>query len=169
MFIDFFKFCNFRLPMNKFCKSILDEYQIHISQVHPLGLAKLRHFEFVCIALGHIPEIMVFRLFSCWFREIGDKEKFKDEGPPADAYFENALFKRLNQRPSECQVIPEGALVLDGMSLLWRDSRLYPTFQRVDNGEWSLFDFIDPPPLCCAKIRGPCSWGTVDGRIENSR
>ncbi|MFS7944151.1 hypothetical protein Hanom_Chr06g00508701 [Helianthus anomalus] len=44
-------------------------------------------------------------------------------------------------------VIPQGALVLAGMSLLWRDSRLYPAFQRVDNGEWSLFDFIDPPPI----------------------
>ncbi|KAJ0717227.1 hypothetical protein HanPI659440_Chr13g0521221 [Helianthus annuus] len=32
-----------------------------------------------------------------------------------------------------------------GMSLLWRDSRLYPSFQRLDEGKWSLFDFVDPP------------------------
>ncbi|MFS7986750.1 hypothetical protein Hanom_Chr11g01013961 [Helianthus anomalus] len=31
MFSDFFKFYNFRLPINKFCKAVLDEYQIHIS------------------------------------------------------------------------------------------------------------------------------------------
>ncbi|KAJ0956724.1 hypothetical protein HanPSC8_Chr01g0018881 [Helianthus annuus] len=79
------------------------------------------------------------------WREMGSKEKFKDEGPPADAYIENALFKKLSKHPSKCQVIPEGALVLVGMSLLWSDSRLYPAFQRFDNGEWSLFDFIDPP------------------------
>ncbi|KAJ0520612.1 hypothetical protein HanIR_Chr10g0461331 [Helianthus annuus] len=42
-------------------------------------------------------------------------------------------------------VIPEGALVMTGMSLLWRDSWLYLAFQRVDKGEWSLFDFVDPP------------------------
>ncbi|MFS7936477.1 hypothetical protein Hanom_Chr05g00416031 [Helianthus anomalus] len=67
------------------------------------------------------------------WREIASKEKFKDEGPPADAYIENALFKKLSQHPSECQLIPEGALVLVGMILLWRDSRLYPSFQRFDN------------------------------------
>ena len=63
LFSDFFKFCNFRLSITKFCKFVLDEYQIHISQMHPLGLVKLRHFEFAYIALGHIPEIMVFRAF----------------------------------------------------------------------------------------------------------
>ncbi|MFS7960190.1 hypothetical protein Hanom_Chr08g00700271 [Helianthus anomalus] len=64
LFSDFFKFCNFRLPITKFCKSVLNKCQIHISQIHPLGLVKLRHFEFACIALGHIPEIMVFRTIS---------------------------------------------------------------------------------------------------------
>ncbi|MFS7921711.1 hypothetical protein Hanom_Chr03g00240121 [Helianthus anomalus] len=180
LFSDFFKFCNSRLPITKFCKSVLDEYQIHISQMHPLGLVKLYHFEFACIALGHIPEIIVFRAFfilvwkspfftfdrrdigvSClrniptssrdkdWnkkffyfdasviagemhWREMGAKDKFKDDGPPVDAYIENALFKRFSQRPSECTVISDGALVMAGMSLLWRNSRLYPAFQSVD-------------------------------------
>ncbi|MFS8007770.1 hypothetical protein Hanom_Chr14g01264951 [Helianthus anomalus] len=59
----FFKFCNFRLPITKFCKSVLDEYPIHISQLHPLGLVKLLHFEFSCIALGHIPKITIFWAF----------------------------------------------------------------------------------------------------------
>ncbi|KAJ0548179.1 hypothetical protein HanIR_Chr08g0380701 [Helianthus annuus] len=31
--------------------------------MHPLGLVKLRHFEFSCIAMGHILEITVFRAF----------------------------------------------------------------------------------------------------------
>ncbi|KAM0046180.1 hypothetical protein Hdeb2414_s0009g00312901 [Helianthus debilis subsp. tardiflorus] len=76
---------------------------------------------------------------------MAPKEKFREEGPPADAYIENALFKKLSKHPSECQVIPEGAPVLVGMSLLWRDSRLYPSFQRFDNGDLSLFDFVDTP------------------------
>ncbi|KAM0056806.1 hypothetical protein Hdeb2414_s0006g00222841 [Helianthus debilis subsp. tardiflorus] len=224
LFSDFFKFFNFRLPITKFCKSVLDEYQIHISHVHSLGLAKLHHFEFSCLGLGHIPEILVFSAFfvlvwkspfftfdrrdigvSClrsvpsssrdkdWkkkffyidagvipggmhWREMAPKEKFKDDGPPADGYIENALFKRLSQHPSKCQVIPEGALMLAGTSLLWRDSRFYPSFHRFDNGkcqiavsksasdvyfdmliswvktgDWSLFDFVDPP--CNATLR----------------
>ncbi|MFS7973646.1 hypothetical protein Hanom_Chr09g00859101 [Helianthus anomalus] len=36
LFSDFFKYCNFRLPITKFCKAVLDEYQIHVSQVHPI-------------------------------------------------------------------------------------------------------------------------------------
>ncbi|MFS7918734.1 hypothetical protein Hanom_Chr03g00204581 [Helianthus anomalus] len=76
---------------------------------------------------------------------MGPKDKVKDNGPPKDAYVENALFKRLCQCPSECTRIPEGALVMAGMSLLWRDIRLYPYFQRDDEGKWSLFDFVDPP------------------------
>ncbi|MFS7903721.1 hypothetical protein Hanom_Chr01g00027351 [Helianthus anomalus] len=63
MFSDFFKFCNFRLPITKFCKSVLDHYLIHISQLHPSGLVKLQQFEFACIALGHITELTVFRAF----------------------------------------------------------------------------------------------------------
>ncbi|MFS7978534.1 hypothetical protein Hanom_Chr10g00916591 [Helianthus anomalus] len=192
LFIDFFKFCNFRLPITKFCKSVLDHYPIHISQLHLLGLVKLRHFEFSCIALGHIPEITVFRAFfvlvwkspfftfdrrdvdvSClrniptssrdkkWkkklfyidanvvpggmqWREMGAKDKFKDDDPPTDAYVENALFKRLCQRPSKCTVIPDGALVMAGMSLLWQDIRLYLSFQGDDEGRGSLFDFVNP-------------------------
>ncbi|KAJ0939476.1 hypothetical protein HanRHA438_Chr02g0061551 [Helianthus annuus] len=63
LFSDFFKFCNFRLPVTKFLKLVLDYYRIHISQLHPLGLVKLHQFEFACIALGHIPELVVFRAF----------------------------------------------------------------------------------------------------------
>ncbi|MFS7978669.1 hypothetical protein Hanom_Chr10g00918191 [Helianthus anomalus] len=63
LFSDFFKFCNFRLPITKFYKLVLDHYPIHISQLHPSGLVKLRQFEFACITLGHIPQLLVFRAF----------------------------------------------------------------------------------------------------------
>ncbi|MFS7948093.1 hypothetical protein Hanom_Chr06g00555911 [Helianthus anomalus] len=177
LFSYFFKFCNFRLPITKFCKMVLDHYPIYISQLHPLGLVKLRQFEFACIALGHIPELtarcrcVLLERYSYQFRdkdwkkkfffidasvipgemqwrEMGPKDKVSDDGPPKDAYVENDLFKRLCERPSECSVIPEGALVMAGISLLWRDIRLYPSFRWDDEGvwgKWSLFDFVDPP------------------------
>ncbi|MFS7965029.1 hypothetical protein Hanom_Chr08g00757301 [Helianthus anomalus] len=61
LFAEFFKFCNFRLPITTFCKSMLDKYVVHISQMYPLGLAKLRHFEYACLGLGFLPEPLVFR------------------------------------------------------------------------------------------------------------
>ncbi|KAJ0836963.1 hypothetical protein HanRHA438_Chr16g0772891 [Helianthus annuus] len=193
LFSDFFKFCNFRLPVTRFFKLVLDYYRIHISQLHPLGLVKLRQFEFACVALGHIPELIVFRAFfvlvwkslfftfdrrdtdaSClrdiptssrdkdWkkkffyidasvipgemhWREKGPKDKVKDDGHSKDAYVSNALYTKLCGCPFECTVFAEGALVMEGMSLLWCDIRQYPSFQRDDAGEWSLFDFVDPP------------------------
>ncbi|KAF5786019.1 hypothetical protein HanXRQr2_Chr10g0435651 [Helianthus annuus] len=182
LFSDFFNFCNFRLPVTKFCKLVLDHYRIHISQLHPLGLVELRQFEFACVALGHIPELIVFRAFfvlvwkspfftidrrdtdvSClrdiptsskdkdWKkkffyidasvipdemhrREKGPKDKVRDDGPSKDAYVSNALYTKLCGRPFECTVIPEGALVMAGMSLLWRDIKQYPSFRRDDAG-----------------------------------
>ncbi|KAM0067891.1 hypothetical protein Hdeb2414_s0002g00066631 [Helianthus debilis subsp. tardiflorus] len=193
LFSDFFRFCNFRLPITKFLKTVLDYYRIYISQLHPLGLVKLRQFEFACVALGHIPELVVFRAFfvlvwkspfstfdrrdtnvsylrdiptsskdkdwkkkffyidasvipdEMYWREKGPKDNVKDDGPSEDAYISNALYTKLCGRPFECTVIPEGALVMAGMSLLWHDIRQYPSFQRDDAGEWSMFDFVDPP------------------------
>ncbi|KAF5782371.1 hypothetical protein HanRHA438_Chr11g0507711 [Helianthus annuus] len=206
LFSDFFRFCNFRLPITKFCKLVLDKYPINISQLHPLGLVKLRQFEFACTALGHLPELLVFRAFfvlvwkspfftfdrrdtdvSClrdiptsskdkdWkkrffyiddavipgemqWREIGPKDKVQDEAHPKDAYVAKALYRRLCERPSVCTVIPDGALVMAGMSLLRQDVKLYPSFWRDDEGEWSLFDFVDPPSACCLKGCRSCAW-----------
>ncbi|MFS7961412.1 hypothetical protein Hanom_Chr08g00714701 [Helianthus anomalus] len=65
LFVYFFKFCNFRLPMTKFCKEVLDHYAIHLSHVHPLGLAKVRHFEYASLSQRHVLEILVFMAFYC--------------------------------------------------------------------------------------------------------
>ncbi|MFS7986818.1 hypothetical protein Hanom_Chr11g01014671 [Helianthus anomalus] len=79
------------------------------------------------------------------WREMGPKDTVKDDGPPEDAYVANALYTRLCRRPFVCTVITDGALVMARMSLLWRDIKLYPSFRRADEGEWSLFDFVEPP------------------------
>ncbi|MFS8024720.1 hypothetical protein Hanom_Chr16g01466721 [Helianthus anomalus] len=62
---------------------------------------------------------------------MGPKDKVQDEAPPTDAYVANALYAKLCGHPFVCIVIPDGAPVMAGMSLLWR--------------EWILFDFVDPP------------------------
>ncbi|KAJ0539783.1 hypothetical protein HanHA300_Chr08g0290381 [Helianthus annuus] len=216
LFSDFFKFCNFRLPITNFCKLVLDHYPIHISQLHPLGLINSVNSSLPVTPYGIFPNSLFLGLFfilvwksplftfdrrdpevSClrdiptsskdkdwkkkffyidsgvipgemYWKEMGPKEKVKDDGPPEDAYVANALYTKLCGRPFECTVIPEGALVMAGMSLLWRDIKLYPSFRWNDEGthifcqsyilltmceitcmyiaeEWSLFDFFDPP------------------------
>ncbi|MFS8018242.1 hypothetical protein Hanom_Chr15g01389801 [Helianthus anomalus] len=173
LFIDFFKFCNFRLPVTKFFKLVLDYYRIHISQLHPLGLVKLRAF-FVLVwksplftfdrrdaDVSCLRDIPTSSKDKDWKKKIfyidasvipgemhwgdkGPKDKVRDDGPSKDPYVSNALYTKLCSRPFECKVIPEGALVMAGMNLLWRDIKQYPSFRRDDAGAWSLFDFVDP-------------------------
>ncbi|MFS8028687.1 hypothetical protein Hanom_Chr16g01513341 [Helianthus anomalus] len=75
---------------------------------------------------------------------MGPKDKVQDEAPPKDAYVANVLYTKLCGRTFVCTVIPDGALVMARMSLLWYDIKMYPSFRRDDEGEWSLFDFVDP-------------------------
>ncbi|MFS8031638.1 hypothetical protein Hanom_Chr17g01548221 [Helianthus anomalus] len=94
------------------------------------------------------------------WREMGLKDKVKVEAPPKDAYVSNALYTKLCGHPSECTVIPEGALVMTGMNLSWRDIKLYPSSRREDevrelclcHCKWSLFDFVDPPRHAALKV-----------------
>ncbi|MFS7888882.1 hypothetical protein Hanom_Chr00s000002g01600281 [Helianthus anomalus] len=139
---------------------MLDEYAVHLSQMHPLGLAKLRHFEYACLSLGFLPESLVFRaLYSLvWkapfftfdrrstnetclrlvparemhWRSMSANEKVKDVAPPMAEYQENAFFKALTSHPSDISIIPDGALALVGMSLCWRDVQICPAFKTVD-------------------------------------
>ncbi|MFS7987994.1 hypothetical protein Hanom_Chr11g01029331 [Helianthus anomalus] len=41
----------------------------------------------------------------------------------------------LKEKSSECTVIPEGALVLVGMSQVWKSSKLYPVLKSIQGGK----------------------------------
>ncbi|MFS8006696.1 hypothetical protein Hanom_Chr14g01252251 [Helianthus anomalus] len=63
MFADFFGDCNLRLPLNVFVAEILEYYKLHISQLSPVGMIRVRNFEYTFIALGLEPNIGDFRRF----------------------------------------------------------------------------------------------------------
>ncbi|MFS7978020.1 hypothetical protein Hanom_Chr10g00910771 [Helianthus anomalus] len=48
LFPDFFLDGIFRLPTTTFMVSILHFYGFHISQLSPIGMVRIRHFEFIC-------------------------------------------------------------------------------------------------------------------------
>ncbi|MFS7905762.1 hypothetical protein Hanom_Chr01g00051481 [Helianthus anomalus] len=60
---DFFYAGNFRLPATKFFLEILEYYKFHISQMHPIGMVRVRHFEFVCRTMHIEPTVPRFRVF----------------------------------------------------------------------------------------------------------
>ncbi|MFS7984202.1 hypothetical protein Hanom_Chr11g00983731 [Helianthus anomalus] len=52
LYSDFFGEGNFRLSATHFLGAILHHYAFHISQLSPMGMVRIKHFEFVCPAQG---------------------------------------------------------------------------------------------------------------------
>ncbi|KAM0003135.1 hypothetical protein Hdeb2414_s0017g00503021 [Helianthus debilis subsp. tardiflorus] len=71
LFEDFFLQWNFRLPPMEFMASILDFYGFHISQMSPMGMVRVLHFELLCRSLGQEPTVEKFRAFYQLIRNIG--------------------------------------------------------------------------------------------------
>ncbi|MFS8003887.1 hypothetical protein Hanom_Chr13g01219131 [Helianthus anomalus] len=63
LFWDFFCVGTFRLHVTKFFLEFLEYYKIHISQLHPIGMVRVRHFEFVCRTMHIEPTVPRFRVF----------------------------------------------------------------------------------------------------------
>ncbi|KAJ0524982.1 hypothetical protein HanHA300_Chr09g0306731 [Helianthus annuus] len=63
MWADFFVDCNLRLPLTVFVVDVLEWYKVHISQVSPFGMIRIRNFEFTFRALGIEPTVGDFRRF----------------------------------------------------------------------------------------------------------
>ncbi|MFS7937931.1 hypothetical protein Hanom_Chr05g00433551 [Helianthus anomalus] len=63
LFAYFFSEGDFRLPTTHFLANILQYYGFHISQMSPIGMVRVRHFEFVCRSQGEEPTIEKFRVF----------------------------------------------------------------------------------------------------------
>ncbi|KAM0026627.1 hypothetical protein Hdeb2414_s0020g00560281 [Helianthus debilis subsp. tardiflorus] len=63
LFWDFFYAGNFRLPLTKFFLEILEYYKFHISQMRPIGMVRVRNFDFVCRTMHIEPTVPRFRVF----------------------------------------------------------------------------------------------------------
>ncbi|KAJ0502061.1 hypothetical protein HanRHA438_Chr11g0510411 [Helianthus annuus] len=61
LFADFFGEGNFHFPTTHFFSSILTFYGFHVSQLSPMGMVQIRHFEFVCQSQGEEPTVEKFR------------------------------------------------------------------------------------------------------------
>ncbi|KAJ0603951.1 hypothetical protein HanHA300_Chr02g0044091 [Helianthus annuus] len=51
--------------------AILHFYGFHISQLSPMGMVRIRHFEFVCRSQGLEPSVYNFRVFYQLIRNMG--------------------------------------------------------------------------------------------------
>ncbi|GJV73429.1 hypothetical protein Tco_1493424 [Tanacetum coccineum] len=63
MYTRFVEFANFYIPLLKFLLCVLEYYQINLSQLSIIGVAKISHFELMCHAVGSVPTIGTFCRF----------------------------------------------------------------------------------------------------------
>ncbi|KAJ0506929.1 hypothetical protein HanHA89_Chr12g0487591 [Helianthus annuus] len=63
MWADFFVDCNLRLPLTVFVVDILEWYKVHISQLSPFGMFRIRNFEYTFRAHGLPVTVENFRRF----------------------------------------------------------------------------------------------------------
>ncbi|KAJ0906527.1 hypothetical protein HanPSC8_Chr07g0306401 [Helianthus annuus] len=63
MWADFFYDGNLRLPLTVFVAEVLEYYHIHISQLSPFGMFRIRNFEYTFRALGLEISVENFRRF----------------------------------------------------------------------------------------------------------
>ncbi|KAM0040299.1 hypothetical protein Hdeb2414_s0012g00392151 [Helianthus debilis subsp. tardiflorus] len=155
LFWDFFAAGNFRLPITKFFLEILSYYKFHIYQMHPIGMVRVRYFEFVC-RLMHIEPTRASakrillqppKSFHVWKPKfffikacvIPMKMTFRGKEDVAtettQTPFSKAWYQDLKDVPSI--ELPEKALVGAGMSLFWWMDREDKPLYMEDGRRWS--------------------------------
>ncbi|KAJ0448175.1 hypothetical protein HanLR1_Chr17g0672301 [Helianthus annuus] len=71
LFWDYFAEGNFRLPVTRFFLEILSYYKFHISEMHPIGMVRIRDFEFLCRSMHIESMVNRFRVFYQMHRSQG--------------------------------------------------------------------------------------------------
>ncbi|KAJ0454591.1 hypothetical protein HanIR_Chr15g0741821 [Helianthus annuus] len=82
MWADFFGDCNLWLPLTVFVVEVLEWYKIHISQLSPFGMIRIRNFEYTFRALGMEPTVGDFRWFYQMTVSLGFFSFHQRDGSP---------------------------------------------------------------------------------------
>nr|GEW70263.1 transposase (putative), gypsy type [Tanacetum cinerariifolium] len=111
VYTKFIEFANFCLLLSQFLFDILGYYQIHLSQLSVIGVAKVSHFEINCRVLNIIPTLSLFRVFytpsfnSGWM----------------------SFSKRPGKNTPQCYTKPLDSLKNWNNRFFWVDERVFPT------------------------------------------
>nr|GEV95662.1 hypothetical protein [Tanacetum cinerariifolium] len=111
VYIKFFEFANFRLPLSQFLFDYLGHYQIHLSQLSVIDAAKVSHFEINYRVLNIVPTLNLFRVFyipsfnSRWM----------------------SFSKRPGKNTPQCYTKPLDSLKNWNNQIFWVDERVFPT------------------------------------------
>nr|GFA87514.1 hypothetical protein [Tanacetum cinerariifolium] len=111
VYTRFFEFANFRFPISQILFDVLGYYQIHLSQLSVIDVAKVSNFEINCRVLNVIPTLSLFRVFytpsfnSGWM----------------------SFSKRPGRNTPQCYTKPLDSLKNWNNRFFWVDERVFPT------------------------------------------
>nr|GEX53000.1 hypothetical protein [Tanacetum cinerariifolium] len=132
-----------RIPFSTFLLSVMKYFEVHISQLIPLGLNKVVSFEIVCLDLGIIPTVALFQRHS---------HSCISDDLPTDSYDRDDV-ARLGTRLIRLREINEAALVRFVLSFAWSNPKCDPVFRKKDDSsEMSVYDFMTLPTWENAKF-----------------
>ncbi|GKD63693.1 hypothetical protein Tco_1305801 [Tanacetum coccineum] len=154
-----FDFSSVRIPFSSFFLALIKHYKVHFSQLGPLGLNKVITIEVLCRSLQIEPTVTLFRVLQTlckqgdWFSFakrrasspvcIDDNHAAIDDPRPAAGSFSMADVRRLSEHVIKLRDMPEGVLVLSGLSRVWKSRVCDPVLRGADgNGMGMGFDYI---------------------------
>ncbi|GKC08863.1 gypsy type transposase [Tanacetum coccineum] len=168
LYIRFFDFANFRLPLSTFLVDILRYFRINISQLSVIGAAKNRWMSFskrsekshVCYTKP-LDSLKNWNDHFFWVDEFACPARFswhtaknvtRDPAPKATDF--NAQdYAILVDHPSPFQKFPEEFLYLVGLSRHYTlDEETYPSFVDRDGEDMDIFAFIRIPDPTKVKV-----------------
>ncbi|GJT03210.1 hypothetical protein Tco_0824379 [Tanacetum coccineum] len=142
-----FDFSGVRIPFSSFLLALIKHYKVHFTQLGPLGLNKVITFEVLCRSLQIEPTVTLFRVFQTlckqgdWFsfaKRHAQSSVCIDNNPIVDpkhvaGSYRMADVRRLSTHVMKLGDMPEGVLVLSGLSRVWK-SRTYDPLLRGTYG-----------------------------------
>jgi hypothetical protein len=126
MYSHVFTTRHLRIPVSKFLISILRHYKLHITQVVPVSLHKVFHYEYCVRALKGIPQVPQF----CAFYKL----------TKAEDWF---TFSKRDSLPNHVEYVPS-SLKLWKESFFYINARIFPITMSFRDIKLKFKD--DPPP-----------------------
>ncbi|GKD65643.1 hypothetical protein Tco_1307751 [Tanacetum coccineum] len=120
-----FDFSGVRIPFSLFLLDLIKHYRVHFSQLGPLGLNKVfEHWKsgFFLIDWRAILDVMVWRHLDAAI----------DDPRPAAGSFSMVDVRRLSAYVIKLRDMPEGVLVLSGLSRVWKSHVCDSVLQGAD-------------------------------------
>ncbi|GJZ72637.1 hypothetical protein Tco_0636783 [Tanacetum coccineum] len=149
MYTRFIEFANYRVPLSKFLLCVIEYYQIILSRLSVIGMAKVSHFEIMCCAFGRIPTIeleqpflwidaSVCPLSTSWFSGTSIVKDLL----PVDEAVDLPCMELLNENRTLIRKYPETFLCFMGLCRSFTKTDVHPTLLHDNDEEMGLLDFV---------------------------